>query len=89
MIHAKPGVYVPLVLQHGSHRFFMTLGDCCEPPHVHVKQGKQKAKFWLDPVELARAGRFKAHELVDIERLVIENRDGFYEKWEELCGGSE
>jgi len=80
---------VPTILQQDSYRFFLTSGDCYEPPHVHVQQGKQKAKFWLDPVTLARAGRFKAHELRDVERLVIENRDGFYEKREELCGGSE
>jgi hypothetical protein len=80
---------VPTVLVIRSYRFFLTLGDCYEPPHVHVQQDRRKAKFWLDPVALARAGRFKDHELRDIERLVTEHQDFLLGEWENLCGGAQ
>ena len=80
---------MPTILLKASYRFFLTSGDCYEPPHIHVQGGKQKAKFWLDPVELAKSAGFKAHEVRDIERLVLENRDFFMEQWEIWCGGSE
>ncbi len=80
-------ICVPTVLQQGSHRFFVTLSDCNEPPHIHVEHDNRKAKLWLDPVEIARSGRFKEHELLDIERIVNANRDMFYEEWERYCGG--
>jgi len=41
-----------------------------EPPHVHVDRDDQSAKFWLDPVALAR-------------NLGAENHDILLEKWHE------
>lgn len=55
-----------------------------EPPHIHVRRGKLTAKFWLsEPVRLARAGRFRDHELNAIRHLVGENRQEFIEAWNE------
>ena len=42
------------------------------------------AKFWLNPVALASAGRFSAFELRAIERIVLENREWFLEAWNEF-----
>lgn len=41
-----------------------------EPPHVHVTKEGNEAKFWLDPVRIAREGRFKKSDLRDIQRIV-------------------
>jgi hypothetical protein len=57
-----------------------------EPPHVHVDRDELSAKFWLDPVELARNLGFRAHELNRLERLVQENRRDFLEAWNEHIG---
>jgi len=77
---------VPTVLRVGSYRFYLTLGDCGEPPHVHVQEADRKAKFWLDPIAVAREGRLKAHELGKIERIVAEQQDYLLAEWRKLCG---
>lgn len=41
-----------------------------------------KAKFWLNSVRLARAGRFKAVELGEIERIINDNLDFLLSAWE-------
>jgi len=54
-----------------------------EPPHVHVDRDDQSAKFWLDPVALARNLGFDPVELRRVHRLVAENRYLLLEKWNE------
>ena len=54
-----------------------------EPPHVHVDRDDQSAKFWLDPVALARNLGFGPAELLRVHRLVVENRNSLLEKWYE------
>ena len=54
-----------------------------EPPHVHVDRDDQSAKFWLDPVALARNLGFGPVELRRVHRLVAENRKFLLEKWYE------
>jgi hypothetical protein len=54
-----------------------------EPPHTHVDRDDQSAKFWLDPVALARNLGFSPPELRRIHRLVLENRNLLLEKWYE------
>jgi hypothetical protein len=39
------------------------------------------AKFWLEPVALARNLGYSPHELRRIERLVIEHRDELRKAW--------
>jgi len=41
------------------------------------------AKFWLEPVLLARSRGFASHELTEIAALVAQNRTMFREKWDE------
>ena len=43
----------------------------------------QSAKFWLDPVALARNLGFGPAELLRVHRLVVENRNSLLEKWYE------
>lgn len=61
---------MPVVLRTKGYRFWFYQADLDEPPHVHVgKQGKE-AKYWISPIALARAGRFRDHELNEIERIL-------------------
>jgi hypothetical protein len=77
---------VPNVLRSGPYRFYFYSHEPNEPPHVHVDRDDLSAKFWLDPVELARNLGFRAHELNRLERLVQENRRDFLEAWNEHIG---
>lgn len=54
-----------------------------EPPHVHVDRDDQSAKFWLEPVALARNLGFGPAELRRVQRLVAENQTLLLEKWHE------
>lgn len=46
---------MPTVLRSGPYRVFFHSDEGHEPPHVHVVRDDRIAKFWLDPVKLARA----------------------------------
>jgi hypothetical protein len=61
---------VPTVLQDGPYAFVFFSSDRNEPLHIHVRRDRQIAKFWLDPVALAKNRGFPEHELSQIERLM-------------------
>jgi hypothetical protein len=60
--------------------------DLGEPAHVHVDRDRASAKFWLDPVSLARNLGFGPRELRAVERLILENRNAFLNAWNEYFG---
>ncbi|MCX7014937.1 MAG: DUF4160 domain-containing protein [Candidatus Sumerlaeota bacterium] len=57
-----------------------------EPAHIHVAHAGRYAKFWLDPVAVAEVRRFRAHELADIQRVVLEKQEFFLEAWYDSFG---
>ena len=48
---------MPVVLRVRGYKFWFYEADLGEPPHVHVGKDGKEAKFWLNPVKVARAGR--------------------------------
>jgi hypothetical protein len=48
-----------------------------------VERDANRAKFWLDPVRLARSGGFGAAELQQVERLVIAREQLLLKAWNE------
>ncbi len=50
---------------------------------MHVDRDDCSAKFWLEPVELAKSIRFPARELRALQRMVEERREDFLEAWHE------
>jgi hypothetical protein len=72
---------MPTVLVSGGYRFFFYSRETNEPAHIHVEFGDKVAKYWLDPVELASSKRFRDHELNELRRLVLANRQTFLEAW--------
>ena len=52
-----------------------------EPPHIHVAHAGRYAKFWLEPVNLADNRGFRSHELTEIRRIVLAEKEFFLEKW--------
>ena len=79
---------MPTVLREGPYRFFFYSHEPNEAPHIHVDRDDYSAKFWLEPVALARNLGFKAHELRDIERLTVARRTFLLEAWHGYHGDS-
>jgi len=77
---------MPTVLTLGPYRFFFVSLDYPEPPHVHVRREKMVAKFWLNPISLAKAGGYSRTEINRIAALVAENRNFLLERWYEYFG---
>jgi hypothetical protein len=65
----------------GHIGFFFYSGDGHEPAHVHVERDQAVAKFWLDPVHLARSGGYGRAELRKIGRLVSDHAEELPEAW--------
>ena len=49
------------VLTVGPYKFVFFSSDRGEPVHIHVKRDRHVAKFWLEPVELAKNLGFPDH----------------------------
>ncbi len=79
---------MPTVLRSGPYRFYFYSHEPNEPPHVHVDRDDSSAKFWIDPVQLAANFGFRAHELREIQLMVMERRAQFLEAWHEFFGSS-
>ena len=78
---------MPTVLRVGPYRFFFFSNEGNEPAHIHVESGDSYAKFWLQPVALAKSGAYDSGELNRIRKIVVEHCDLFVEKWNEYFGG--
>jgi hypothetical protein len=72
---------MPTVCQVGPYSFIFFSSDKGEPPHIHVRRDRQLAKFWLQPVSLAKNRGFKDHELNDILQLVETYEQQLLEAW--------
>jgi Domain of unknown function (DUF4160) len=57
--------------------------DRDEPAHVHVQRERNTAKFWIDPVRIERSGRFRAHELLELQRIIRKNKTILLKAWDE------
>jgi hypothetical protein len=74
---------VPDVTRAGPYRFFFYSNERDEPPHIHVRRERKVAKFWLGEVSLAKSRGFPAHELRELERMVVERQQQFLKEWNE------
>jgi len=77
---------MPVLLRYkGSVFFFFSNeGSPREPPHVHVRNGRANAKFWLYPrISLADSRGFKANELQELLHVARANQQLFAEAWED------
>jgi hypothetical protein len=72
---------MPIILRVRGYKFWFYEADLNESPHVHIGKEAKVAKYWLDPIKLARAGKFKAIELREIERIIVENQKYLMNVW--------
>ena len=73
---------MPVVFRSQGYRGWFYEADLDEPPHVHVGKDGKEAKFWITPLGIARAGRFRANELREIERIVAQFHGDILAAWE-------
>jgi hypothetical protein len=72
---------VPTVLSTRGFRFFFYSNECNEPPHIHVESGDGYAKFWLEPVSVARTTGYNAAEVRDLLLIVREHEQMLKDRW--------
>ena len=60
---------MPTVLRSGPERVYFYSHDLSEPPHVHVDHDDKSAKFWLEPVVLARNLGFKPWQINGVSSI--------------------
>ena len=77
---------MPEILRVAGYRFFFFSREAREPRHVHVEQAERYAKFWLEPIRLAKSRGFLGVELRELHSLVAQNRDKFILAWDEHFG---
>ena len=76
---------MPTVFRHDGFRFFFysNEGDPREPVHIHVMRGGGEAKFWLQPVAVARSAGFDARTLHELAAIIGDNADRIERAWHE------
>jgi hypothetical protein len=77
---------MPTVLRIGPYRFYFYSHEAHEPPHVHVDRDDLSAKFWLQPVALARNFGFPPKDLRRIQKRVMERHTALLEAWHGYFG---
>ena len=75
---------MPTIARLLNYRFFFYSNEAGEPRHIHVQQGEKLAKFWLEPVALARSTGFAAHQLRQLAGLVHQHEREFIEAWNDF-----
>lgn len=75
---------MPSVLIIDGYRFYFYANEGNEPAHIHVYYNKAVAKFWLEPVVLAKNLGMTAGELSKASHLTKENSKFLKEKWDEF-----
>jgi hypothetical protein len=77
---------VPVVFrwQGFSFHFYSNEGNPREPIHVHVRRGRDDAKFWLFPdVAVAYNRGFSSRELSELVAIAEQRRDELESAWNE------
>jgi hypothetical protein len=77
---------MPVVIRYKGYRFFFfsNEGNPQEPLHIHVRNGGDLAKYWIEPdIELAENYGMTPVELRELLNVVKENRELIARKWHE------
>lgn len=64
-----------------GYKFRFYSSDINEPAHVHVIQGENTAKIWLDPVRVQDNFGYNVPELNRVLRLTEENQARLLRAW--------
>ena len=72
---------MPVVLRERGYAVFFYMYDLSEPIHVHVRNDRKEAKYWLDPLVMASNKGFRTQELNRIEQILHRNHDRIVTFW--------
>lgn len=72
----------PTIFSKNGYRFFFYANERNEPPHVHVQYHDAVAKFWLNPVSLAKNLGMTSAELSRAFILVAQYEKPIKERWD-------
>ena len=75
---------MPKVFSWNGYRFhfFANEGDPLEPVHIHVRKGRDNAKFWLYPeVSVASCKGFPPHVQSRLVAVIEEHREEIESFW--------
>ena len=75
---------MPTVLTFRGHRFFFYSNENKEPPHIHVENAENYAKFWLDPVKVVDWSGYNAPEIRELQKLIEANRTLMLKEWNDF-----
>jgi Domain of unknown function (DUF4160) len=71
---------VPNLLHDHGLRYFFWSNEGSEPPHVHVERDDDAAKFWLEPVRLAKNWGLSPRDLQRATLTIKEHEQEFLKK---------
>ena len=80
---------MPEVFRWRAYRFFFysNEGDPLEPVHIHVREGRTTAKFWLRPnVELAGESGFPRKVISQLSSVIEDRVEEIENAWTEHFG---
>lgn len=77
---------MPVVLREGPYKVHIYSREGREPAHVHVWRDGRQAKFWLAPLAIADAGRFKPMEVRQMRRMLVPHEPMLLREWEAWHG---
>jgi hypothetical protein len=77
---------MPTVFRYGPYRFYFYSHEPNEPAHIHVDRDHFSAKFWVEPMRIARNIGFRARELAEIGRIVQDNEERIVQAWHDYFG---
>jgi len=75
---------MPVVFREVGYRFhfYSDEGDPREPVHIHVRKGRDNAKFWLYPeVAVAYNRGFSSRVQAELIRIIEPRRDEIESAW--------
>ncbi len=75
---------MPVILRVDGFKFFFFSDEGNEPIHIHVEKGDGAAKFWMNPVRLAKNFGMKPVDLSRVRSILEENEKLIEEKWNEF-----
>ena len=75
---------MPTILTEDGFRLYFYANEGMEPKHVHVQHGGEAAKFWIEPVVLAKNKGMNASELKRAAKIVSKHESLIAEKWDEF-----
>ena len=78
---------MPKVFDWNGYRFhfYSNEGDPLEPPHIHVRKGRDDAKFWLQPeVVVASSRGFPPRVLSQLIAVIEDRRAEIERAWHDF-----